>query len=114
MRTSRFRNSLRISAPFLLVGLLLFTAPASVLSYPADAVYIPARDYFSTLTAEISKARSSIVAVVYLYALYPGQPKAQTTQLTAALVAAKKRGCPCNSSKTPFYESIYFILAAAI
>jgi hypothetical protein len=29
---------------------------------PPDATYIPARDYFSTLTIEINKARASIVA----------------------------------------------------
>ena len=67
-------------------------APASVLQYPADAVYIPGRDYFSTLTTEIDKARSSIVAAVYLFALYPSRSQAQTTQLAASLVAAKKRG----------------------
>jgi cardiolipin synthase len=73
-------------------ALLLFVAPASVLPYPADAVYIPARDYFSTLTTEINKARSSVVAYVYLFSLYPGRSQSQTTQLAEALVAAKKRG----------------------
>jgi hypothetical protein len=66
--------------------------PASVSPSPADAVYIPERDYFSTLTTEISKARSSIVVAVYLFALYPSQSQAKTTQLAEALVAAKKRG----------------------
>jgi len=66
--------------------------PASILPYPADAVYIPQRNYFSTLTSEINKARSSIVAAVYLFALYPSRSQAQTTQLAEALIAAKKRG----------------------
>jgi cardiolipin synthase len=67
-------------------------APASVLPYPADAVYITARDYFSTLTTEINKARSSVFAAVYLFALYPGRSQSQTTQLADALISAKKRG----------------------
>jgi hypothetical protein len=58
----------------------------------SNAVYIPARDYFSILTAEISKARSSVFAAVYLFALYPSRSEAQTTQLADALVAAQKRG----------------------
>jgi hypothetical protein len=55
-------------------------------------VYIPARDYFSTLTTEITNARSSVFAAVYLFALYPSRSEAQTTKLADALVMAKKRG----------------------
>jgi hypothetical protein len=92
MHTSRFRCGLYISAPFFLFVFLLLIAPASVLPYPADAVYIPARDYFSTLTTEINNARTSVFAIVYLFALYPDRSQAQTTQLVGALIAAKKRG----------------------
>jgi len=73
-----------------LVGVVVF---ACVLQACADVSYIPARDYFSTLTAEIDKARSSIVAAVYLFALYPARAQARTTRLAASLVAAQKRGC---------------------
>jgi hypothetical protein len=59
----------------------------------ADAAYIPCREYFSTLTARINGARSSVVAAIYLFALYSDKSEAQTTQLADALAAARKRGC---------------------
>jgi hypothetical protein len=73
-------------------GIFLLLFFFQVFGSPADAVYIPARDYFSTLTTEINKARSSVFAAVYLFALYPNRSQAQTTQLAEALIAAKKRG----------------------
>jgi phosphatidylserine/phosphatidylglycerophosphate/cardiolipin synthase-like enzyme len=74
-------------------GIFLLLCSIQAFPSPADAVYIPARDYFSTLTSEINKARSSVIAAVYLFALYPDRSQAQTTKLADALCAAKKRGC---------------------
>lgn len=74
------------------IGIFIVLWCFQVFSSPADATYIPARDYFSTLTSEINKARSSVVVAVYLFALYPSRSDAQTTHLAASLIAAKKRG----------------------
>jgi hypothetical protein len=79
--------------PLLTAGVFLLFCVLQACSSTADVLYIPGRDYFPTLTAEIDSARSSIVAAVYLFALYPSRSNAQTTRLAASLMAAKKRGC---------------------
>jgi hypothetical protein len=69
-----------------------------VISVAADTcrrcsiVYIPSRDYFSTLTAKIDSAHFSVVAAVYLFSLYSDRSEAQTTKLAERLAAARKRG----------------------
>jgi hypothetical protein len=75
------------------LGIFLCVCVLQANAFDSESIYIPARDCFSTLTAEIDKARSSISAAVYLFALYPSRSQAKTTQLAASLVAAKKRGC---------------------
>jgi PLD-like domain len=75
-------------------SIFLFVCVLQANAFTLPAVqYIPARDYFSTLTAIIDSARSSIIAAVYLFALYPTRSQAKTTQLAGSLVAAQKRGC---------------------
>jgi hypothetical protein len=69
---------------------LLYFSQAN--AFNADVTYIPARDYFSTLTAKINSARFSVVAAIYLFSLYSDRSEAQTTKLAGALAAARKRG----------------------
>jgi hypothetical protein len=58
----------------------------------STATYVSSRDYFSTLVTRIDSARSSIIAVVYLFSLYSGRSDAQTTKVANALANARKRG----------------------
>ena len=60
--------------------------------YTAQFRYIPSRDYGPTLIAEIAKARVSISAYLYLFALYPNRSESQTMRIASALAAAKNRG----------------------
>jgi hypothetical protein len=57
-----------------------------------EAQYIPARNYFPTLIAEINKARESVTAYMYLYSLYPERRDSMSLQLAEALGAARARG----------------------
>jgi hypothetical protein len=58
----------------------------------ATVNYIPSREYCTVLTRSIDSARSSIVAVVYLFSLYSENPDVQTTKVASALASAQKRG----------------------
>ena len=81
----------QIKVQTLVTFLLLFLAPSSP-AEPCAVRYIPARDYFQTVSAEINSARHSIHAILYLFSLYPNSPQSQPMQLANALVAAQKRG----------------------
>jgi cardiolipin synthase len=60
--------------------------------YTTQARYIPCRDYGPTLVEEINKARTSVTAYLYLFALYPNRTESQTMRIASALAAAKARG----------------------
>jgi hypothetical protein len=71
--------------------LILFICTAvPVLS--ADNSYIPARDYAATLISHINSAKRTVSVYLYLFALYPGRPSSQTTQIADALASAAQRG----------------------
>ena len=81
--------------PLLKTGIFLLFCFLQAHAFEAgstSAIYIPSRDYFSTLVVRIDSARSLIVAAVYLFSLYSGRSDAQTTRLAEALASARKRG----------------------
>jgi hypothetical protein len=71
--------------------LLFLFAPC--FSDTTSVQYIPARDYFQTVSAEINSARHSIHAILYLFSLYPNSPQSGVMRLANALVTAHNRGC---------------------
>jgi hypothetical protein len=74
-------------------GLFIFLLVIGSFAFDGDVQYLGTSDYYPSLKMEIDKARTSVVAAVYIFALYPERQDALTTHLAAALVAAKKRGC---------------------
>lgn len=70
---------------------LLFLA-APCFSDTTAVRYIPARDYFQTVSAEINSARHSIHAILYVFSLYPNSHASGVTRLADALVSAHNRG----------------------
>jgi hypothetical protein len=81
-----FLRSIRI---FVFLAFIAMLAPVVA----QEAHYIPARDYCRIACREIDSAKTSVRAVLYLFALYPNYPQSQPLLLANALVAAKGRGC---------------------
>jgi phosphatidylserine/phosphatidylglycerophosphate/cardiolipin synthase-like enzyme len=81
-----------LSLCIVLTCLALAAVPSSHTGDDAQARYIPCRDYGPTLVDEINKARTSITAYLYLFALYPNRTESQTMRIASALAAAKTRG----------------------
>lgn len=81
----------RITVQTLAIFLLFFHAPSSAADTTAVR-YVPAREYFQTVSTEINNARHSIHAVLYLFSLYPNSPESKAMRLANALVSAQKRG----------------------
>jgi hypothetical protein len=79
--------------PFSRSCLFIFLLAIGSFAFDADVEYLGTSDYFAALTTEIDKAKTSVVAAVYMFTLFPERPQALTTHLAASLVAAKKRGC---------------------
>jgi len=83
----------KIKPSFSRTCLFIFLLAIGPFAFDADVEYLGTSDYFAVLKTEIDKAKTSVVAALYMFTLFPERPQALTTQLAASLVAAKKRGC---------------------
>jgi PLD-like domain len=81
------------SPSFIGTCLFIFLPAIGSFAFDADVEYLGTSDYFAALTTEFDKAKTSVVATVYMFTLFPESQEALTTQLAEALAAAKERGC---------------------
>jgi hypothetical protein len=88
----RLFNTRIAKAFFSVIFLFLISAPSAFSADDTQASYIPCRDYGRTLVDKINKAKQSVSAYLYLFALYPHRSESQTMRIASALAAAKARG----------------------
>lgn len=79
----------------LTAALLAFLTPQAM-GFPAEAKFIPSREYAATVQAELEKAKSSITVCMYLFTLRPQQHDSPVLKLAESLRKAHQAGVRVN------------------
>jgi len=69
-----------------------FGFTSSAVAFPAEAEFIPPRNYFATVQKELKNAKSSIALSLYLFTLRPQQHDSPVLQLAESLRKAHEAG----------------------